>query len=567
MALKSLWEVMKKGQIWLRLAPFIALAAILAVVLYGGIYAWTYTNSAEFCGSTCHTMPPEYSAYQRSPHARVQCVECHLGRDIVTKQFTRKAGDLRHVLATLTRDYEFPIFAKEMRPARETCEKCHYPEKFSDDSLREIQRYLPNEENDHESIFLILKTGGGSKREGLGKGIHWHIENPILFLATDELQQNIPYVRVVHEDGTFTEYYDVTSGFTPYDVERKPLQRMDCITCHNRVTHRILAPDDAVDQALSKGLLPKLPDIRRQAENWLRQPFTSVDEAQATLAEQVPAFYQQHYPDVSAEDVQQAVSVLQEMYARLYFPEQKTDWQTHPDNLGHRTSPGCFRCHDGKHMTATGEAIRLECNLCHSVPVISQEGERVARIEIVRGPEPVSHTHSSWISLHGQVLDSSCQECHPPASPDVDYIQLEGKLPSDGSFCGNPMCHDRNWQYAAFDEPALQPLLDQQLYILLNTSPYLLEGVPRTYEGTFKAIFDGRCVFCHSEPDAKADLDMSTYEGILRGGKNGPGIAPGDLKASLIWQRQTRRKAHFGQMLDDELEALRDWILAGAPER
>lgn len=113
----------------------------------------------------------------------------------------------------------------------------------------------------------------------------------------------------------------------------------------------------------------------------------------------------------------------------------------------------------------------------------------------------------------------------------------------------------------------MQPVLDRALYILQNTSPYLLEGAPRTYEGTFKAIFDGRCIFCHSGPDPKADLDLSTYSGIRKGGKNGPGIVPGDPQASLIYQRQTRRSAHFGQMMKDEIKALEAWILAGAPQR
>ncbi len=34
-----------------------------------------------------------------------------------------------------------------MRPARETCERCHFPEKFSDDSLRLIRRYEDDENN------------------------------------------------------------------------------------------------------------------------------------------------------------------------------------------------------------------------------------------------------------------------------------------------------------------------------------------------------------------------------------------------------------------------------------
>ena len=152
----------------IRILPFGVLGALTLTVIAGSVYGWNYTNSPEFCGAACHTMPPEYNAYLRSPHARVQCVECHLGRAVVTTQFTRKAGDLRHVIRTVTEDYEFPIRAHEMRPARDSCERCHFPEKFSDDSLRQIHRYASDEANTEENMFLIMKTGGGTKREGLG---------------------------------------------------------------------------------------------------------------------------------------------------------------------------------------------------------------------------------------------------------------------------------------------------------------------------------------------------------------------------------------------------------------
>lgn len=514
-------------------------------------------------------MPPEYSAYQRSPHARVQCVECHIGRDVVTTQFTRKAGDLRHVILTITQDYEFPIYSRAMRPARDSCEKCHFPEKFSDDSLREIHHYSGNSSLP-ESTFLILKTGGGSEREGLGRGIHWHIENEVFFIATDDLQQNIPYVRVVDNDGTITEYYDIAADFTPEDVAGGTLERMDCITCHNRITHSIPDPETAVDQALTKRLLPiQLPDIHEQAVELLSASYVDQQSALNGMTA-LEDYYADNYPEVyedQVEEIQEAVATLQDIYSQLVFQEQKIDWKTHPDNLGHKDSPGCFRCHDGKHLSGNEEAIRLECNLCHSVPVVSDNTTLVTNLELVRGPEPPSHTHSSWIILHGQVIDSSCAACHPPADETIDYAELEGKPPADGSFCGNSACHGSDWVFTGFDSVALQPVLERQKYILLNTSPYLLEGVARTYEGTFAAMFNGRCTGCHSGVNAEASLDLSSYNSILAGGKDGPALIPGDPAASLIIQRQSQSEAHFGQVLAQELEALTDWIAAGAPEK
>jgi nitrate/TMAO reductase-like tetraheme cytochrome c subunit len=554
---------------WVRILPFAVLGALTLAVLAGSVYGWNYTNSPEFCGAACHTMPPEYSAYLRSPHARVQCVECHLGRAEVTTQFTRKAGDLRHVIRTVTEDYEIPIYAHEMRPARDSCERCHFPQKFSDDSLRQVHRYASDEANSLENVILIMKTGGGSEREGLGQGIHWHIENQVRFLATDPLEQEIPYVRVTDAEGNMTEYYDIASGLTPDDIAGSELETMDCITCHNRVTHTIPNPKDAVDQAMSKQLIARdLPFIREQSELLLSQPYPdekAADDAFNTLYH----FYAQNYPDdynSRLDDIQGAIDTLEDIYSQSVFAEQKIDWNTHPDNLGHRFDPGCFRCHDGKHLTSTGEAIRLECNLCHSIPVISDGTSLVSSLEIVRGPEPASHTHTSWINLHGKTIDSSCAACHVPEDPEMDYTQLQGKPPADGTFCGNSACHVSEWEYTGFDSPALAPILEQQLYILQNTSPYLLEGVPHTYEALFKTMFEGRCVFCHSGPEAKAQLDLSSYEGIMQGGKSGPTLVPGDPEASLVVQRQSGARDHFGQMLDDEVEALIEWIAAGAPE-
>jgi nitrate/TMAO reductase-like tetraheme cytochrome c subunit len=573
--MRKLWSAFKRfvfppagSPTWLRVLPFAIAGVLTLAVIYGSVEAWTYTNSSEFCGTTCHTMPPQFSAYLQSPHARVQCVECHIGRDVFTTQFTRKAGDLRHVVLTITQDYEYPIHSRAMRPARDSCEKCHYPEKFSDDSLREI-RHFSGEDNSAKSTFLILKTGGGSQREGLGRGIHWHIENQVYYLPTDELEQDIPYVRAFDAAGNMTEYYDIASGITPDDVAGSTLEEMDCITCHNRITHRIPDPQTAVSQALAKNLISQdLPDVYNQSVALLRAPYPDQQAALAAMTS-LEDFYAENYPDVYAEqqqEVKAAVAQLEVIYSQIVFQDQKIDWDTHPDNLGHKNDPGCFRCHDGKHLTSQEEAIRLECNLCHSVPVESDETTLVTELELVRGPEPPSHTHSSWITLHGKVIDSSCAACHTPADDSVDYTQLTGKPLADGSFCGNSACHGPDWEFTGFDSPELVPVLERQKYILLNTSPYLLEGVPRNYEETFKAMFNGRCTGCHSGNNPEAGLDLSSYETILAGSPDAPVLISGDPDGSLIIQRQSQSEPHFGQVLPDELEALREWIAAGALE-
>lgn len=555
--------------IFFRLLPFGILGILTIFSLTGTAYAWEYTNSTEFCGTSCHTMPPEYSAYLRSPHARVQCVECHIGRDVVTTQFSRKAGDLRHVVLMVTQQYEYPIHSHNMRPARDSCETCHFPEKFSDDSLREIRSYQNDEKSTPESLFLILKTGGGAEREGLGQGIHWHIENEVYYYATDDLEQDIPYIRTVDKNGAIKEYYDVASEYTPELIAGKHLVQMDCISCHNRITHSIPHPEEAIDQAITKNLIDdELPFIRREAVDRLGVLYPTNQEGLDSM-NSLATFYQENYPEIYAEkqgEIENAIAVMQDLYAQIVFRDQKIDWNTYPNNLGHKTDPGCFRCHDGKHLTGEGEAIRLECNVCHSIPVKVDNLASVTNIEVVSGAEPPSHTNTNWMTLHGKVRDSSCIGCHPP-NDNVDFTQLEGKPPADGSFCGNEACHSSVWTYAGFDAPALQPILERQLYILLNTSPFLSADAEQTYEGQFKQIFDGRCVFCHGEQESKAGLNLSSYEAMLQGGSTGPGIVPGSPNASEIYVRQTDGSVHFGQMLEDELLALQVWIENDAPEK
>jgi len=93
----------------LRVLPYAVLGALTLMVLIAGAYAWDYTNSPEFCGTVCHTMPPEFTAYLTSPHARIDCVECHIGRGFIATRVSRKAGDLKHIVSLLFKRYEFPI--------------------------------------------------------------------------------------------------------------------------------------------------------------------------------------------------------------------------------------------------------------------------------------------------------------------------------------------------------------------------------------------------------------------------------------------------------------------------
>jgi hypothetical protein len=543
---------------WVKLLPYLVLGVLTLLLLTGGAYAWDYTNSPTFCGTSCHTMPPEYTAYLTSPHARIDCVDCHIGKSFIATRITRKAGDIRHIIATAFHTYEFPIRAGELRPARETCEKCHFPEKFSDDSLREITRYANDKDNSRMSIYLVLKTGGGSKRLGLGKGIHWHIVNQVYYLPTDPEEQHIPYVKVVEDDGSISEYRDVNASDDLQSIDPTKLKQMDCITCHNRITHLVTTPEDTVDGLITRGLVSReIPEIRHKALEVYSQLFDSTQEGLNNIAG-LAGYYQAYYPAyyvANRETIQAAIVALQQAYQQSVYPEQNSNWSTHPNNVGHKNSPGCFRCHDGKHLDNQQNAIRLECNLCHSVPVVAGPYSFTADVEIWRGPEPESHQNPNWISLHHQVFDATCEHCHTTGNPGGT---------DNTSFCSNSACHGSVWTYAGFNAPALREVLQSQLpptptAVLLPSSGKL------TYDDTIGALFQVRCGSCHGE-SAIQGLNLTTYQTAMAGSQHGAVILSGDPDNSLLIQKQSAELPHFGQLNPEELKLVEAWIAAGAPE-
>jgi len=544
---------------WVRVLPYAVLGALTLMLLTSAAYAWDYTNSPAFCGESCHTMPPEYTAYLVSPHARIDCVDCHIGKGFIATRITRKAGDLKHVFATAFKTYEFPIRAHDLRPARETCEKCHFPEKFSDDSLREIKRYENDVENTPKSIYLVLKTGGGSQREGLGRGIHWHIENPVYFLATDPEEQNIPYVKTVNADGTTTEYVSVDSGIDPASITQDQLIEMDCITCHNRITHKVPPPEDTIDQLISTGnISAEIPEIREKAIQVFEQPYDSREMGVNGIAG-LSGYYQVYYPDFYAQNkplVDTAIAEIQQAYLNSVYPEQKSDWTSHPNNIGHKDSPGCFRCHDGKHMNAQEQAIRLECNLCHSIPVVSGPTDFVADVEISRGPEPDSHLNQNWINLHHDAFNETCANCHTIDNPGGT---------DNSSFCSNSACHGNVWEYAGFDAPGLRQILLPQIPPTPTPLPEQ-PGDKLTYDAVIGPLFQSRCGSCHGDGGLQG-LNLTTYKTALAGGISGPAIVPGDPDNSLVVQKQSADKPHFSQLTPQELDRVIQWIEAGAPEK
>ncbi len=543
---------------WKIIPPLVILSVVLLMALAGGTYTWEYTNSSEFCGTTCHTMPPQGVTHLNSPHANVTCEECHIGRASFFDQFSRKSQALHEIYYTVFSLYEYPIRAKALRPARDTCEKCHRPETFTNDSLQQIKRFANDQANTASNLYLVVKTGGGDKREGLGFGIHWHITNKVLYYSTDELNQDIPYVRVYTDDDSFTEYTDVEAGFDPSSVDESQLKQMDCTTCHNRVTHEFMNPEDSVEDAMSRGVIdPAIPSIRHLAVSVLSTQYATRDDAVKVIAALEEA-YKRDFPDYysqNTEKIQSAIVEVQSIYDRTIFLDQKVDWKTHPNNLGHVDSPGCFRCHDGKHLNDKDEAVRLECNLCHSIPVVSDAKDLVTTIEINSGGiEPDSHLNPNWISLHNSSLDQTCAQCH--TTEDAGGT-------SDTSFCSNSACHGSVFTYAGFDAPALREILKDQIPTPPSAEVASLSSPP-AYDSNIGALFQSKCGACHGK-SASGGLNVTTYADLMKGGTNGAVIAPNDSANSLLVKIQSEK--HYLNFTEEELDIVKQWIDAGVPEK
>jgi len=342
---------------------------IVSLAAYRGI---EFMDSTQFCGQVCHTvMEPEFVAFQDGPHSRVRCVSCHIGPG--ASFFVKsKLDGTRQVVAVAMNSYSRPIASPvhTLRPAREVCEQCHWPEKFHGDRIKKIPEYKDDEQSSDNGTTMRIHVGGGSEKLGLATGIHWHmnVANEVEYISTDAKRQVIPYVRVKDRTGAVREYF--AEGVTPEQLAQGERRRMDCMDCHNRPSHRFSAtPERAVDDALATGEMPReLPFIRRQVVEALKAEYRDKATAEQKIASKLMNFYRSAPGDVfrtKQEQVERAVRAAQRLYDRNNFPAMNVTWGTYADNLGHNDFPGCFRCHDDEHKTKDGRAIKQDCEQCH----------------------------------------------------------------------------------------------------------------------------------------------------------------------------------------------------------
>jgi nitrate/TMAO reductase-like tetraheme cytochrome c subunit len=393
---------------------------ILSIVsVVGGYQAYHFTESVEFCGKTCHTvMKPEYTAYGNSPHARVSCAECHVGAGAGWYAKSKLSGAYQVYAATFDKfPRPIPTPIRNLRPAQETCEQCHWPEKFFGAQQRQFNHYMYDDSTTHWPINLLIKTGGGDPKTGQTAGIHWHmnIGAKVEYIARDEKRQDIPWIRVTEKTtGRVTVYQDEESPLTKEEIAAAAPRRMDCMDCHNRPSHRFRSPDYVIDQAILTGKIDQtLPEIKRIAVEAMQGKYATEDEAQRGIASKIQDAYRKGYPDVFAQRqvaVDAAVVATQQQYSQNIFPEMKVQWDGYPDNIGHFIYPGCFRCHNGKKKSEEGWAITRDCKTCHA---ILRQGSG-AQTQMAVSEQGLEFVHpdggDDW-------RDTDCYECHAGTQP------------------------------------------------------------------------------------------------------------------------------------------------------
>jgi nitrate/TMAO reductase-like tetraheme cytochrome c subunit len=412
---------------------FMLVAGLGSVLTIGSVVAIQWTETAAFCGQ-CHTMEPELKAYELSPHREVACVECHTEPG-VGGWVKAKVNGTRQLVQIVTGTFSTPIPPPDhsnLPPTSVTCLKCHdvAPLVAQGGPIKLVlhNRYNLDEDVTRDSIALVLRPFGfgGS---GDTRGVHWHIDSEVEYVPSDGRAQKIDYIAVTRDDGQREEFIassavTMSNAVRP-DIDRLRdtgrLRRMDCIDCHNRVGHAIPDLGQAIDDQLDAGTVSRdLPFVKREATDRLAADYAS--EADADLAiEGLRAFYEQRYPLIASDRsvaIDTTIASLKTTYRLVATPDMRVSAATYPNNIGHQSAPGCFRCHDGAHYKVvagelTAETIPSQCATCHTFP-------QIGAIEsgVLIGERPDTHNDRLWVFGHKTSVISadptgqSCAACH-----------------------------------------------------------------------------------------------------------------------------------------------------------
>ncbi|MBN1480367.1 NapC/NirT family cytochrome c [candidate division KSB1 bacterium] len=352
----------------------VALTVLNVIILsIAGARMLHFMDSAYFCGTACHTvMNPEWVTYQQSPHARVPCIECHVGEG-VDALIASKLNGVRQMYLAAFNLYHRPIPTPvhTLRPARETCEHCHWPEKFYGQRLQRHVRYAMDSLSTPCYTTLNIKIdAGGPGREN---GAHWHVSqtNQVAYTSVDDKRERLVLLKARQADGSIKTYFNKSLLEFEKAAKGEDERIMDCVDCHNRATHIYRDAEDIVDEFIRRGELDRgLPFLKEQALAALTAGYRSPEAAQNGIRNQIVNFYQQHYPSVAIEksrELDRVVEILQNTHATNRHYHMRIEWGTYPSHVGHKKKLGCFRCHNADFKSENGEVIKHNCTMCHSI--------------------------------------------------------------------------------------------------------------------------------------------------------------------------------------------------------
>lgn len=342
----------------------------IVFLTFASYRTFKFMDQAYFCGNACHdVMGPEWATYVESPHSNVKCIDCHVGESFEAVVSSKMNG-VWQMISTTFNLYERPIPAPvtTLRPARETCEKCHWPDKFYGTRLKTIPAYSDNETNDLTYTTLNLKIDSGTKRNKAG--IHWHIskDTKVEYLAADEKRNEMIWVKVTYPNGKSVKYVnaDLENKITKNEVKT-----MDCVDCHNRATHVYEDASHALNKKLYFSEISNtLPYIKKIALENIEKNYPSHSIASAEIKKSINKYYKDNYPDIyksRKHDIDHSIESIIAVYKRNIHPNMNVTWGTYTNHLGHQDDNGCLRCHNSNLVSKEGLTINEDCTLCHSI--------------------------------------------------------------------------------------------------------------------------------------------------------------------------------------------------------
>jgi len=390
---------------------WVALFLLMTISGIGAYRTFHFTESVEFCGKTCHTvMEPEFTAFGNSPHANVKCTECHIGPG--AEWFVKaKLSGLYQVYSTLFNKFHRPIETpvENLRPASETCTTCHWPRKFFGAVQRTWTYFLPDEENTPWTVKMLINIGGGDPTHGPVEGIHWHMNdfNRVEYIARDKKREEIPWIRTTDLDGNTTIYELEDDPLTEEEIKQSEIRSMDCMDCHNRPTHHFQTPNKSLDLALLQNQIDKnLPEIKLNAANLLIGEYSNREEGLAAIENGLKETYE------DTPGIEKTIDTVKNIYRNNFFPEMKVSWEVYPDHIGHKDTAGCFRCHNGNHVSSDGKRISRDCNACHTI-IAQGPGRKTTTLS----PAGLEFKHP--VDIDESWKEDRCDDCHSGAPQDL----------------------------------------------------------------------------------------------------------------------------------------------------